>query len=347
MLKKALITVAILLSSSLVFAYNPPKMGENLYNFTSPSMLAGEASTAGGSLFYVSPEHMGINPAILASEQRVVINGAYTAMFDTSESVKYGQAFYAGTMVPTRFGVFSGALQGVFTTFDQMFLGNSFTIRGAFSKDLFDDLYVGFGLTTGFGTSWALYADIGILYLPNQISWLPFMSDIRLGISLTQMGKTFNMTSNGIKGNDDSIIGIPAMFTPRFGFAGTFLDVEHVKGGLSLDLAFPTFQNILFDTNIQFMFFDMVTLSTSWKFNLVETIYDKATYYPTISLSVKFDIDTNSKARSAYNTGRQNEIRVASAYKAIADDIHVISAGGGVHFGVIDEEPPEIILWED
>ncbi len=347
MIKKTLLSVVLLSLGLSVFAYNPPIMGENLYNVTSPSMLSGEASVAGGSLFYVSPEHMGINPALPASEQRVVINGAYTAMFAPNKETKYGQALYAGTMIPTRFGVFSSSLQGTFATFDDMNLGNTFSIRGAFSKDFYEDFYIGMGVATGFGTSWALYADIGILYIPDQISWLGSMKDIRLGISLTQMGKTYTSNSTGVKGDKASIIGLPAMFTPRFGFAGTILEVKHLKAGISLDLAFPTFQNIIFDTNLQFMFFNMVTLSTGWQFNLVETIFDKATYLPSVSLSVKFGIDTKTSSNSIYNNGKQNEITVSSAYKPLSNGTHIISAGGGVHFGVIDEDPPEIILWEE
>ncbi len=346
MVKKILLLLVLISVSLFVYAYNPPIMGENLYNLTSPSMLSGEASVAGGSLFYVSPEHMGINPALPASEQRVVINGAYTGLFGVNKDKNYGQAFYAGTMFPTKFGVLSGAVQGVFSDFADMDLGDTFTIRGAFSKDFYEDFYVGFGLAGGFGTDYAVFADVGILYLPGTIEWLSFMKDIRLGVSFTQLGKTFNPDSIGVKGND-STSGIPSMFTPRFGFAGTLFDIKNIKAGISLDLAIPTFQNILFDTNLQCKLFDIVTISSGWQFNLVETMKNKASYIPSVSVSFKFDIDKKSTSDSTYNMGNHNEITVASAFKSLSNDVTVVSAGGGIHFGVIDTVAPEIILWEE
>ena len=346
MVKKILLFAVMLSINLCVYAYNPPIMGENIYNLTSPSMLSGDASVAGGSLFYVSPEHMGLNPALLASEQRAVINGAYTGLFGKNKDKSYGQAFYVGGMFPSQYGVFSAAIQGVSSTFSDMNLGNTFTIRGGYSKDFYEDFYVGLGLTGAFGTDSAIYADVGVLYLPNKIEWLPFMKDVRLGASITQLGKTVNPHSIGVKAGK-ATTGIPSLITPRAGFAGTFLDIDTIKAGLSLDFAIPSFQNILFDANVQCMFFDIITLSSGWQFNLVETIKNKASYYPSVSVSVKFGIDKKSASDSIYNSGKRNEITVAGAYKSLSNDVSIISAGGGIHFGVIDNVAPDIILWEE
>lgn len=344
-MKKMFFLLVIITLYTRVFAYNPPASGENLYGFTSPSMVSGEMSTAGGSLFQVEPGHVTLNPALLGGEQRVVIDIAYTALIAPSKTHTYGQAFNIGTIIPSKFGVFTGVLQGVFIPFDDMHLKNSFTIRAAYSKDILDSFYVGAGISGAFGDDWALNLDLGFLYLPGEISWLPFMSDIRLGASLTGMGKPFNPSSIGIDGTTKGATGYPSMFTPHFGFAGTLFSVKQIKAGISLDLSFPTFQNLVFDTNLQFLFANIVSVSTGWQFNLRETLEDRANWYPTVSLSFKFDFTTKEESFLGRQGWGESEMIVSSAYKALNNDVHIASGGAALYLGLKDTDAPEIILW--
>ncbi len=345
--KKIFFCIAICALSFSAFAYNPPLAGENLFNFTSPSMLSGEASTTGGSLFQVYPGHISINPAIPAGEQRVVVDAAYTALFASNKNKSYGQAFTAGTMIPSRFGVFTGTVQGVFVPFEDMKLDNSFTIRTAFSKDIFDNLYVGLGLYGTFGTDWGLGADLGFVYAIDTISWLPFMSDIRLAAALTQLGKSYNPENYGVKGISEDPTGFPGMVTPRLGFAGTLFTTEHITSGLSFDFSFPTFQNMVIDTNISFLLFNMLKLSTGTQFNLVETIEDKANYYPSVSLSFKFNFTSDKESLLAKQGLAENEIITSGAFKALNNDVYVASGSAALYLGLEDTQAPEIILWEN
>ncbi|MFC2420605.1 MAG: hypothetical protein ACFNOL_05975, partial [Treponema maltophilum] len=118
-----------MLLSCAVFAYNPPPGGDALYSFTSPFMLSAERSSAGGPLYHVHPGHTGVNPALPADEQRIVIDAAYTALIAPAQNKTYGQAFNIGGMIPSRYGVFTGVMQGVFVPFNDMLLKNGFTAR--------------------------------------------------------------------------------------------------------------------------------------------------------------------------------------------------------------------------
>ncbi len=345
--KKLLFCIMICALCFSAFAYNPPLSGENLFNFTSPSMLSGEASTAGGSLFQVYPGHIGINPAIPAGEQRIVIDGAYTALVGQNKAQNYGQAFSAGTIIPSRFGVFTAGIQGVFVPFEDMNLQDSFTIRGAYSKDILDDLYVGLGLSGTFGSDWAFSGDIGVLYAIESLSFLPFMSDVRLGASLTQLGKAYNPSSLGVKGDSKDPTGFPGMITPKLGFAGTLFETSQVKSGISLDLSFPTFQNVVFDTNLSFLFFNMINLSTGWQLNMVETIEGKANFYPSVGLSIKLNITAKEGSLLANQGLSQNEIIASGAFKALQNDVYVASGSAALYLGLEDTQAPEIKIWEE
>ncbi len=345
--KKILFCLVVSVLCFSAYTYNPPLSGENLFNFTSPSMLSGEASTAGGSLFQVYPGHISINPAISAGEQRIVIDASYTGLIAQNKTQNYGQAFSAGTILPSRFGVFTVGVQGVFVPFEDMNLKDSFTIRTAYSKDILDDLYVGLGLSGTFGSDWGVSGDLGVLYAIETISWLPFMSDVRLAASLTQLGKTYNPSSAGVKDDSSDTSGFPGMITPKLGFAGTLFETKQVQSGLSFDLSFPTFQNVVFDTNLSFLFFNMFKLSTGWQLNMVETIQGKANFYPSVALSMKLNINAKEESLLGRQGLTQNEIIASGAFKPLNNNVSVVSGSAALYLGLEDTQAPEIKLWEE
>ena len=125
-MKQKLISAVFLMSCiSLLFAYNPSAGGELMYQLQTPDVLADGASVAGGALFSASAEHIAINPALTAEEQRIVINLDYTALAGSS----YGQTMFLGTIFPTKRGVLTFSGQGIFATLDELDLGNCFTIK--------------------------------------------------------------------------------------------------------------------------------------------------------------------------------------------------------------------------
>ncbi|MFI3257801.1 MAG: hypothetical protein R3Y36_05840, partial [Spirochaetales bacterium] len=149
----------------------------------------------------------------------------------------------------------------------------------------------------------------------------------------------------GIDGVDSVSSGFPGMFTPHAGFAGTFLDTKYVQGGLSLDLSFPTFQNMIFDANLQFLFANIISLSTGWEYNLREALQNKASLYPTVSLAVQFGFETDAESILAQRGLRENEMVVSGAYRNLYNNVHVASGGTAIYFGLEDVDAPEIILW--
>lgn len=344
---KALKTAAALLCIpfTAVFAYNPPPLGESLYSFTSPFMLSAESAAAGGALSHIHPGHVSVNPALPAAEERAVIDAAYTALVAPNRNKNYGQAGNIGTIIPSRYGVFTGVLQGVFVPFNDMLLKNSFTVRAAYAKDITDWLYAGVGLYGGFGSDWALGADLGFVYLPERISWLPFVKRPRIGAALTGMGKNYKPKTIGIDGLPQKITSFPSMITPRAGFSGTLFEVKHFAGGFSMDFSFPFFQNLMFDAGMQFLIADTVCLSAGWQFNLREAMAKTASWYPSVSLSVKFGFTSKDEWILSKKGWKQSEMIVSGAYRPLKKNIHAVSGGAALYLGLKDTAAPEIILW--
>ena len=330
-------------------AYNPPPNGENMYELVSPQMVSSGSSVTGGGLKTVTPESIVLNPALIAGEQRWVVDLSYTGVIGTNLLAGYGQTANIGLIIPSRFGVTGLTMQGIFTGgLPMMNLGNSFTLRGAFAKDLTDELYVGAGAALAFGTGmdWALYADLGFWYNIKSIKGLGFLKDARWGASITGMGKPLSSGGTGIDSSQDSG-SFPGMFTPHLGIAGNLFALKYFSGGIAMDLSFPTFQNVVYNAGLSFLIANIVQIQTGWEFNLREVLTGHMVQIPTVGISVKFGINAKDTEFMSKRGWQQSEIITSGAYQNLYSDMHVASAGAAIYLGQRDTEAPVVNLWGD
>lgn len=378
---RALIFVLGLLSAN-VFAYNPVFYADNYYELTSPEGLFGASSVAGGSIQEATTSSIALNPALIAGEQRYMIDMDYTAIIPILSGDSYAQAAQMGIIVPSRYGVGAAVVQGVFASgITGMNLGDSFTVRAAYAKDLTNRLYVGIGLYGGWGmyTSYAVACDLGFWYMLNKISFLPFLSNARWAMSFTGLGKSFYSPSatGGLYYGTDKISKFASPFTMRVGFAADFFDLDKFKWGFSVDASAPSFQNAVFDIGMQWLIVNMVKISTSWEANIRELIAGVPVATPSAGISVNFslgsvakkkdklnDASVNAQLAVAENAGEaenaiktektdkakmnwaENEMKISSAYKNLSEKANVASMGVTLYIGQEDTSAPEIILWE-
>ncbi|HZK19762.1 MAG TPA: hypothetical protein VFC68_03445 [Treponemataceae bacterium] len=346
MKKKVFLLLVTGVLGTLVYAYNPPVNGELLYQLSTPETLAGAASVAGGGLWKEHTAQISINPALLATEQRIVGNFAYTAVLNTDGTNAYGQSLYFGAVLPSKYGVFTANTQWAVLPLASVPLENSISIRGAYSKDITEKIYVGASLYGGFGTDWCVGTDIGCMYNFDTISTLPFLSDVRWACAITGIGKAYNPDTIGYVHAEKSTTGIPSL-TPRTGIAATFLNTKKIKGGLSLDLSFPLFQNILFDCGLQFAVADFLYVNSGWECNLRQTLQDVATYMPFVSVGVKIGFASSENSYFSKKGWSESEIVPSIAYRQLWNKTNVYSAGAAFYLGLPDTEAPVIVLWEE
>lgn len=344
MKKKKLLIITLLCCTCAfyVFSFNPSVGGENLFQLGSPNTLADGNSVTGGALPYFNSANIATNPAIAASEQRVVVDISISTMISPNNG--NGFAGYAGAIIPSKYGVFTGSLYGISSNLPTLDLGTCFTLRGGFSKDITEKLFVGADFSFSFGSALGANLGLGFIYNIGKIKWLPFLKDAKWGFSLTGIGYGFNPESSSTLYSGKTTAS-PSSFTPRIGVSGYLVDSENFDLGLALDFSFPTFQNAVIYPSLQALFVDIVRIKVGNELNIREMIENKASILPSVSVSVKFGINTKDDSFFAKQGWQQSEIVPAVAYKNLKGNIQVASVGITAHLGLKDTTPPEINLW--
>lgn len=363
-MKRIVLAAALFLTATALFAYNVPYGGEELFRITSPELLSGAASASGGANFTVLPASIAYNPAIPAGEQRVTADLSGALLFnshqlpiqDTHADSPFGGGFQAGVIIPTKIAVFSGTVSGLFSNFLNMDLGNSISFKAGVSKEVFERLSLGANVYGG--GYWAqgdgdfsVGIDVGVLY---EFGDLGIFKDARVGVAILNIGKNggnfLRSTKRLYDGRRET--GYPSFFTPRVSFASAIWQTDDLALSFSADLAFPSFQNVVFDAALGLDIADRVRVSCGWQANLREFIAGArdaditSVNVLSIGVSVKFGINTRGIAeRNA--EWEQSEIIPSVAYQALYSRIHDVSFGAHLKLGTQDTEGPEIILWDE
>lgn len=360
-MKRVLMTAAALLLAGGLFAYNPPAGGQNLLRLSSPTLLTGASSAAGGALYDVLPDSMVNNPALPAFEQRIVLDLGVTALTDGNDADKsLGSAFEAGLLIPSRRGVASFLVQGIFAPLIDMHLGDSINATMGVSKDITDAVSVGISATLGvfwgYESDWTGSVALGAYYNYGDIK---FMKDVRFGVSLLNLGKMYNETEVRGIGDDadtyatravdwDYAENWPSLATLRTGVAATLLEKGKFVLGGSFDLAYPSFQNVVCDIGLQMQYSSFLKLSIAEELDVRELASGNKNVLPAVGLSFKFLF--KSKADSTitkFAGGEESEMTVSSAWHKMYDDVNAFSAGAVLKLGLEDKDPPKISIWED
>ncbi|MCD1653864.1 OmpA family protein [Treponema zuelzerae] len=338
--KRAGIVLILAVLNASVFAYNPPAVGESASAFLSPDQLGGSSSAAGSGLGAVLPGELAANPALGAGEQRIILDASYGALFGTEDDTGLGHFINMGGLYPTRWAVFGGSLNFLTSPFDTAPLGTAATMRASVSKDLTDRFWIGAGLSGSYGTGWGVSGDLGALLNLGDVS---FMKDARIGGSVTGLGRPFTTDSQGIAGGNAG--AYPSMFTPRVGYAATLFGNESLALGASADLAFPTFQNMVFDAAVQGVIKNLVTIRTGWNFNLQETMNDRPINLPSASVGVKLALDSPDKDSflARHGWGR-SEWTPTAAFRSLGYGVYATGTGVNMRLGMADTQPPEITV---
>ncbi len=359
-MKKVLSALAALIAASSLFAYNPPTGGEDLNRLSSPELLSGGRSAAGGSLYHVTPSTIVNNPALPALEQRVMIDLGYTALIDNDDlsDKSYGNAVQLGTSMPSRYGVTTLLAQWITSPFYDMNLGHAVDLRANFAKEITEKLNFGATLDLGIAydekNDWKAGIDLGVLY---NLGTVGFLQDFRFGVALLNLGKPYSGSELlGMKGDSrdetaedwEEASMYPGLATVKLGVASTLFEKGLFMGGWSADLTVPTFQNAIVDLGFQVSYADVVRLNVGWDANIRELAEGKESVnLPSIGLSFKFAFKSSKLAQGNADWG-QSEMTVSTAWQQLyGGNVQAISGGALLKLGTDDVEPPAIELWSE
>ena len=366
------VLVAVIFSTSL-FAYNPPAGGQNVLRLTSPQLITGANSAAGGGIFGITPSSIVNNPALTAWEQRITLDVAGTMFANSNTDKPYdgnflGEGFQAGLLIPSRWCVSTLLFQGIWTKAFDMPVGDSINFTGGLSKDITDQVSVGMNLNFGYlygdmvNADWTANVALGAYYNLGDLS---FMRNLRFGAALTNIGKVYSGGDEtmGIKSakefrdsvdgdkvkdfNPDDATMWPGLCTLRTGVAATLVRTDIMDMGLSLDLAYPSFQNVVADVGLQLQFWDFLKIASSWEFDAMEFKNGSKNIMPSVGVSFKFLFKSKEGSYLARKGWAESDMTVSGAWKQLYKNVNAVSAGAVLNLGLADTKAPEIIMWGD
>lgn len=330
-----------------VFAYNPQPGGQELFSLGSPVQLTSAHSAAGSSIFPNCSDSIVQNPALPSSQERIQLDAGYTMLISSADSSSpFGSAVQLGLIVPTKMFTVSGIVNGVFSTADEMNLGKSLNLKAGLSKKIAEKLSIGINLSSGVfwgaDTDWALGADLGVLY---DFGSLAFMKDFKIGVSALNLGKYYTKTS--IAGIDSSSYsdGFPSAFTLKGGASAVLFDLKGIKGGASVGLTVPTFQNLIMDFGLQFSIKDVAFINLAEKIDIREAANGYSDFMPSIGLFFKFNFTTNKNEYLKKHNWDTSEMVTGVAWQQKYSTMQVVSGGLNLRLGQKDEQPPVIEIF--
>ena len=336
-MKQALSILFIVFALSIpVFAQNngaSPVGATTAQDLYAPSMAGGGGFTTsrGGA------PASALNPAAEGEAQRIIFNMGYLGLPNFGSGGGYGLgSLNLGAIFPTRYGVFGGSLLFLQSPFDS-FLENTSTFQGNFNaaKELYPGMSVGAGLNIGYntGNNFTLSGDLGFRYNTGNLGPL---ENFTWAIALRSLGKSW----------------IPPMFTPAAGIAFDFVHLRGAEGKpdplrmtLAADLMAPTVQNLAAKVGLSILIADLINVSTSTQFNLVETQKDTApSPIPSIGIGAIFKLKSGGQRIMGGTLPSDGELAVDLAAKPLYNNIW--ATGGGVTWtvGVADKNPPVITV---
>jgi len=335
-MKRLTATVLILLLSFIPLMAQMSSSGEIYHQTLSPLLLGQGMDLTSHS----TPQMAGINPASPGFFQRNILDANYINISPVSgEFSGMGHIANLAMSVPSAYGVFTGALHfqdwSSLAATDLNF-GSSFTANLAFSKELYDDLFFGFGLNGGYQWSsgdWGASLSAGVIYLPGDLWGL---KNVSLAGSVSHFGKTIGTEERGI------LAGVPEMVTPMAGLSFDVLQKEKAGIRLFSTLSVPSLSDLKLDSGASISMGDSLTLNTSISADMLDIINGNyQTVIPSLSMNVNLPLTPKSNIGNRLQT---SELNLQAGGKLLYNGALAAGAGITMPFGVRDKEAPELDL---
>ena len=326
--------IGLIFSLSAFAEFNPPPGGDYLTQIASPVSIG----TAGVSFLEYAPSSTVFQPASGAKVQRLTLDLSYTNLFNADDS-EMGHGIFLGTSIPTKLGVASADI--LYLNSDIAgFNTQSFTrLHGAFSKDVYEDLYVGLGVNGYFGemdnSDFGITADLGFM---KYVQGLWGLNDFWYGAVLKDLGKWYDPS--------DEYTPFPAPFS--IGVSGGFVPYENdnMKLGVGGDVLFQQGQDLRLKIASNLTYKDTLNVGLSWQIDMQEIANSSIPARSLIpGLAVTYSIQTNIKKDFLDLQERgwsKSEIRPGIGFMPLQDGAYATSIGVNMPLGVIDKEAPEI-----
>jgi len=325
-----------ILVMGISFQVGAESTGELVYPLYSPLFLGGGAS----STRMDTPQAASINAAASGNFQRMILDLNYINLSGWTTN-GMGHSLNAALAYPSKYGVFTGAFHFMTTdglNADSMDFGTFGSLNGSFSKEIYKNLFAGFGISGSLGTNmdWGGSLNLGIIHKPGTIAG---MKNFRWGATLNQIGKGYGSVKSGTYLNT-----VPNIFSLQVGAGFDIIDKQDFKWAIRGDVGLPAASDIKIELGQDITIQKNLRISTSSSLILSDSLKG---HYQTIIPSVGVYYNLNLKPKSGGKTKKQtSQIEFQGAVAPQYDGVAAIGAGVTIPFGVRDVNPP-VITYDD
>ncbi|MDA3811703.1 MAG: OmpA family protein [Spirochaetaceae bacterium] len=340
-MKKFTATVIFIISALAAFGQSVHTSGDNAFSLYSIQSLSGGVHVTD----MVTPQNTMYNPASAAGFQRTTADLNYINLQGLGSISGAGHAINGAISFPTKYGVLTGSLHFIGTNGlagSTMDFGNVFTGNFTFSKELYSDFYIGSGLTFSAGSSfysstdsdWGLGLNLGFIHIPGTLG---FMKNFKWGMTIANMGKGYG-DGGAAYGFDEAI---PGNFTVGAGFQFDIVDLKNFTWTIEGDLRTPIFTDLKMDIGTDILIANLINIDSSVSLSFRDAIAGEAgTLIPSVGISVKIPLGS----QEVTGVLGSSEMNVNIAAAPLYDDVWAFGGGLTVPFGVIDNNPPDLIV---
>jgi len=328
--------LAVLMILGSVFFLSADSSGELAYSLYSPLFLGGGTHTTGME----TPQAVSINPAAAGNFQRIILDVNYINLQQWDSGFQgMGHAANTALSFPSKYGVFTGAFHFVSTNrFESTALdfGTFGSLDAAFSKELYKDLFVGFGVTGALGTGmdWGAALNLGFIH---DAGTLGKFRNFRWGGSLKNLGRGY-----GTGYRNSYMKAVPENITLNLGAGFDLVEKENFKWSLTGDVGVPTFTDLRVELGQEILIQERLRIATSSSLILSDAIEGN---YRTLIPSVGIYYNYKFKGKDRERTEKQtSEIEFQGGFAPLYDGIMAVGAGATIPFGVRDSDPPAITV---
>jgi len=338
-----------LLLPFMLFGYNPPAGGSEFHDIGSPSSLG-----SGASVTDTEALHPGTyNPAAAGTREQFSLSGSYIGFLGPQggEAGLFGHGANLDVIIPTVFGNILGGASFYHSQMPGMFLGTMAVFRVGYSREIFNNVYIGGNGVLKIGkkdsAGFGIAGDIGFLHTPGDLG---FFKNFSWGFAGKELGLPYDPDNGNV---EDDRSAVPAPFTPAIGFAFNPLELEEIALRFHGDLSFPTFSSLRIGTGLKFYYQDVFTVKTAMHFDTLQLADPSMADRSLIpSLGIQFNLsniiasgERNKKPEESRSPGSNNGgVKIEAAAAPLTAGVWAASLGTEILIGELDEDPPRISI---
>jgi flagellar hook assembly protein FlgD/outer membrane protein OmpA-like peptidoglycan-associated protein len=279
-----------------------------------------------------APMSDGVNPASSAALQRITLDLNYLAVFNTGNQAAWGgNALNFGLAIPGKAGVLSAS--GFFINSGYSELNTGFLAGGrvGFSKDVYENLYLGTGVQLGLGSGYSIAMDLGFIHKPARFFQLQNFS---WGLALKQFGYSTITTA------------YPDLFTLALSGGFTALDSDAIDIRVLSSMEGSFDPNFRINLGSDIVFFDAFTLQLGSRFDTRDfSSIGVSSLIPSVGLTFTYKTNFSEEENFlglAERGWNQSDINFQTAYIPLSAETFGTGIGLNIPLGVTDTTAPRI-----